>query len=71
VCARFLRIFPNLAFVLVVTSAATFFWYRNYAHLGLHADYVADNLLMFVRGVTQLIPGAFADSVRPTVNEPL
>jgi len=71
VSARFLRIFPNLAFVLVATSAATFFWYRNYAQLGPHAEYVGDNLLMFVRGVTQLIPGAFADAVRPTVNEPL
>lgn len=71
VSARVLRIFPNLAFVLVVTSAATFFWYRNYAHLGPHAEYVIDNLLMFVRGVTQLIPGAFTDTVRPTFNEPL
>lgn len=71
VCARFLRIFPNLAFVLVVTSAVTFFWYRNYAHLGQHAEYVGDNLLLFLRGVTQLIPGAFTDTVRPTVNEPL
>jgi peptidoglycan/LPS O-acetylase OafA/YrhL len=69
--ARVLRIFPNLAFVLVVTSAVAFFWYRNYGHLGPHAEYVADNLLMFVRGVTQLIPGAFTDTVRPTANEPL
>lgn len=69
--ARVLRIFPNLAFVLLVTSAVAFFWYRNYGHLGPHAEYVADNLLMFVRGVTQLIPGAFTDTVRPTFNEPL
>jgi peptidoglycan/LPS O-acetylase OafA/YrhL len=71
VSARFLRIFPNLAFVLVATSAATFFWYHNYAHLGPHAEYVADNLMMFLRGVTYVIPGAFADTVRPSLNEPL
>ena len=71
VSARFLRIFPNLAFVLVATSIATFFWYSNYAHLWPHAEYVTDNLLMLLRGVTQVIPGAFADTVRPAVNEPL
>ena len=71
VSARFLRIFPNLAFVLVATSAATFFWYRNSAQLGPHAEYVTGNLLMFLQGVTHVIPGAFADTVRPAVNEPL
>ena len=45
--------------------------YGLYGHLGPHAEYVIDNLLMFVRGVTQLIPGAFTDTVRPTFNEPL
>jgi peptidoglycan/LPS O-acetylase OafA/YrhL len=69
--ARFLRIFPNLAVVLVVTSLATFFWYRNYTHLWPHAEYVTDNLLMFLRGVTQVIPGTFADAVRPAINDPL
>jgi peptidoglycan/LPS O-acetylase OafA/YrhL len=71
VAARFLRIFPNLAFVLVATSAVTFFWYGNYSHLWSHAEYVAENLLMFLRGVTYVIPGVFADTVRPVVNEPL
>ena len=71
VSAKFLRIFPNLAFVLIATSAATFFWYRNYSHLGPHAEYVANNLLMFAVGLKQVIPGAFVDTVRPTVNEPL
>jgi peptidoglycan/LPS O-acetylase OafA/YrhL len=71
VSARILRIFPNLAFVLIATSAATFFWYRNYGHLWPHAEYVTGNLLMFVQGVTHVIPGAFADAVRPAVNEPL
>ena len=71
VAARFLRIFPNLAFVLVATSAVTFFWYGNYSHLWSHAEYVTENLLMFLRGVTYVIPGVFADTVRPAVNEPL
>ena len=71
VAARFLRIFPNLAFVLVATSAATFFWYGNFAHLWSHAEYVINNLMMFLRGVTYVIPGVFADTVRPAVNEPL
>ena len=71
VAARFLRIFPNLAFVLVATSAATFFWYGNFSHFWSHAEYVINNLLMFLRGVTYVIPGVFADTVRPAVNEPL
>lgn len=71
VCARFLRIFPNLAFVLVVASTVTFLWYRNDDHLWPHIAYVADNLLLFVRGVTQVIPGVFTDTLRPAVNEPL
>jgi peptidoglycan/LPS O-acetylase OafA/YrhL len=71
ISARFLRIFPNLAFVLVVSSAATFFWYRNHDQLWLHVVYVVDNLLLFVWGVTDDIPGVFADAVRPAVNEPL
>jgi peptidoglycan/LPS O-acetylase OafA/YrhL len=71
VAARFLRIFPNLAFVLVATSAATFFWYGNFAHLWSHAEYVINNLMMFLRGMTYVIPGVFADTVRPAVNEPL
>ncbi len=71
VSARFLRIFPNLAFVLVVTSAVTFFWYRNYTHLWPHAEYVSGNLLLFMREIIQVIPGVFADAERPAVNEPL
>ena len=71
VSARVLRIFPNLAFVLVATSAATLVWYGNYGQLWPHAEYVSDNLLLFLRGVTQVIPGAFADTVRPSLNEPL
>lgn len=69
--ARVLRIFPNLIFVLVLSSAATFVWYRNYSNLWPHVAYVADNLLMFVKGVTYDIPGIFADAVRPDVNNPL
>lgn len=71
VCARFLRIFPNLAFVLVVSSIVTFIWYRNHDHLWPHIAYVADNLFLFLWGVTQVIPGVFTDAVRPAVNEPL
>jgi peptidoglycan/LPS O-acetylase OafA/YrhL len=69
--ARILRIFPNLAFVLVMTSAVTLFWYGNYANLWPHADYVIGNLLMFVKGVTLTIPGIFTDTVRASLNEPL
>jgi peptidoglycan/LPS O-acetylase OafA/YrhL len=71
VAARFLRIFPNLAFVLVVSSAATLIWYRNYSNLWPHVTYVTDNLLMFVNGVTQVIPGVFTDTLREDVNNPL
>jgi peptidoglycan/LPS O-acetylase OafA/YrhL len=71
VAARFLRIVPNLALVLVVTSAATLVWYRNYSNLWPHVAYVADNLLMFVRGVTLVIPGVFTDAVNQDVNNPL
>lgn len=69
--ARILRIFPNLAFVLVVVSAVTLLWYGNYANLWPHAEYVIGNLSMFVRGVTLTIPGIFNDTVRAAVNEPL
>lgn len=69
--ARFLRIYPTLAFALVASSLATFLWYRNYPNLGPHIDYVGGNLLMFVTGVTQTIPGVFADATRQDVNDPL
>ena len=69
--ARILRIFPNLAFVLVVTSLVTLLWYGNEAQLRAHADYVADNLLLFVKGVTFVIPGIFADATRTSINDPL
>jgi peptidoglycan/LPS O-acetylase OafA/YrhL len=71
IAARVLRIFPNLAFVLVVTTIVTLVWYGNYANLWAHADYVIGNLLMFVNGVTLTIPGIFTDTVRAAVNEPL
>jgi peptidoglycan/LPS O-acetylase OafA/YrhL len=69
--ARVCRIFPNLLFALVVSSAFTFVWYRNGAHLAAHISYVGDNLLMFVRGVTQTIPGVFTDAIRSDINDPL
>lgn len=69
--ARILRILPNLAFVLVATSAATFFWYGNYANVSAHLAYVAGNLLMMVKSITQTIPGIFENTVRQAVNEPL
>jgi len=69
--ARALRILPNLCCALVMTSLVTLIWYRNGAHLGAHASYVADNMLLFLRGVTQLIPGVFSDAVRPSLNVPL
>src|SRR5207342_2493625 len=57
VSARFLRIFPNLAFVLVTTSLVTLVWYHNYENLWLHVKYILSNLLMSVKGVTWVIPG--------------
>ena len=69
--ARILRIFPNLFFVLVVTSAVTLVWYSNYSNLWAHIRYIADNLVMFVGGVTFTIPGVFTDAVRTAVNDPL
>ncbi len=69
--ARVLRIFPNLAFVLVMSSLVTFVWYRNTSNLWPHITYVADNLLMFVKGVTFVVPGVFTDALRPDVNNPL
>ena len=71
VAARFLRIYPTLTFALVASSVATLVWYRNYPNLGAHAGYVGDNLLMFLNGVTQVIPGVFADATRQDVNDPL
>jgi len=71
VAARLLRVFPTLALVLVVSSAATFIWYRNAAHLNAHVLYVIDNLLMFARGVTFTIPGVFANAADPDVNNPI
>ena len=71
VAARFLRIFPNLAFVLMVSSVATFLWHRNYQNLSPHVSYVVDNLLMFVKGVTFTIPGVFTDAASREVNNPL
>ena len=69
--ARLLRIFPNLAFALVATSAVTLVWYHNYANLWPHVGYVIGNLLMFLRGVTMVVPGIFTDAMRPVLNEPL
>lgn len=69
--ARALRIFPNLALVLVLASVATFLWYRNTPNLGGHFAYVIDNLLMFVKGVTFVIPGVFADARSADVNNPI
>ncbi len=58
--ARLLRIFPNLALALVVTSVATLVWFGNYEHFGEHVGYVTGNLGMFFDGrVVQRIPGAF------------
>jgi len=62
ISARFLRIFPNLTFSLIATSAATLVWYGNYSHLWKHAKYVMGNLLMVFRGVTYTIPGVFENT---------
>ena len=71
IAARVLRIYPTLALALIASSAATFIWYRNYPNLGPHLGYVGDNLLLFVNGVTQTIPGVFTDATRQDINDPL
>jgi peptidoglycan/LPS O-acetylase OafA/YrhL len=50
VAARLLRIVPNLTFVLVATSIVTLLTYANYENWFLHLRYVAQNLLMLLRG---------------------
>ena len=69
--ARFLRIFPNLTFALVITSAITLLWYQNYPHIWLHVKYVIQNILMFIWGVNFTIPGVFDDAYSPIINAPL
>ena len=69
--ARCLRIFPNLAFVLVVTSGVTLVAYGNYAHLWQHVSYVLRNVAMFFGGTVFVIPGVLTDSVRQSLNDPL
>ncbi|HEV8260521.1 MAG TPA: acyltransferase [Burkholderiales bacterium] len=69
--ARVLRILPNLAFALIVTSSATLVYYGNYANVWPHVKYVARNLLMFLNGVAYEIPGVFADALKHAVNGPL
>jgi peptidoglycan/LPS O-acetylase OafA/YrhL len=48
--ARILRIVPNLLFVLMLTSLATFAYYANSKNLLEHMRYVAQNIVMLVRG---------------------
>jgi len=69
--ARVLRILPNLAFALIVTSSVTLVYFGNYANVWPHVKYVARNLLMFLNGVAYEIPGVFPDSLRHAVNGPL
>jgi peptidoglycan/LPS O-acetylase OafA/YrhL len=69
--ARLLRIFPNLCFVLAVTSAATLVLYGNWAHLWDHLVYVLHNLAMFLDGTVFTIPGVLTDSIRQSLNDPL
>lgn len=69
--ARILRIFPTLALVLVASSAVTFWRYRNFPNTEAHVIYVVDNLLMFVKGVTFVIPGVFIDAASRDVNNPI
>ena len=66
--SRILRIFPNLAVTLALTSIVTLLWYRNYANLWDHAHYIVKNLAMFTQGVQYLIPGVFQDALEKAVN---
>ncbi len=69
--ARFLRIFPNLAFVLVMTSSVALIAYGNYGHVWQHIAYVLRNLTMFIGGTVFVIPGVLADATRQSMNDPL
>lgn len=69
--ARVLRIFPNLALVLAVTSGGALLMYGNFVHLWQHAAYVLHNLAMFVAGVVFTIPGVLGDATRASMNDPL
>jgi peptidoglycan/LPS O-acetylase OafA/YrhL len=69
--ARFLRIFPNLAFVLIVTSGVALIAYGNYGHFWQHIVYVFRNLTMFIGGTVFVIPGVLADATRQSLNDPL
>lgn len=66
--ARILRIMPNLAFALIVTSAVTLFWFSNFTKLGSHVEYVTHNLGMFFHGVKSRIPGVLTGQPYPSVN---
>jgi peptidoglycan/LPS O-acetylase OafA/YrhL len=48
--ARFLRVIPNLIFVLVLTALVTLISFHNYSHWWSHLRYVAQNILMLLRG---------------------
>lgn len=69
--ARCLRIFPNLAFVLVVTSGVALVAYGNTANLWQHVAYVFRNMTMFVGGTVFVVPGVLADAVRQSLNDPI
>lgn len=71
IAARCLRIFPNLAFVLIVTSSVALVAYGNYTHLWQHVSYVLRNLTMFVGGTVFVIPGVLGDALRHSLNDPL
>jgi peptidoglycan/LPS O-acetylase OafA/YrhL len=50
VAARVLRILPNLVFALTFTSLVTMVVFQNYSHWFGHLRYIAQNIIMLVRG---------------------
>ena len=65
VAARFLRIFPNARVCAGGEFGGDPRLVSQLSNLWPHVAYVADNLLMFVKGVTLVIPGVFTEAVQP------
>jgi peptidoglycan/LPS O-acetylase OafA/YrhL len=69
VSARILRIFPSLFFIIIISSVFTMLWYNNSENFVDHMRYVAQNILMLVRGhVRYEISGVFGDRPMHAIN---
>ncbi|MGN6583602.1 MAG: acyltransferase family protein [Rhizobiaceae bacterium] len=66
--ARAVRILPNLAFALIVSSIAFLFLYQNYKNCWAHFRYVTHNIFMFFIDVEYHIPGILDGRPNTSVN---